>query len=143
VKNLAYLSLTIAAALALIAGIVFGLGDRTVFVPPPEAIVESFVRELETNRYERAMSYLSRERREKVNPETLKELTGLLRQRTGEITDVRGEKGWIQGDRAEARARLKTELLGCPSLKFALSREEGLWSISSLRSLEAPALEMN
>jgi hypothetical protein len=143
VKNLVYLSLTIATALALIAGIVFGLGDRTVFVPPPEAMVESFVRELETNRYERAMFYLSRELRAKVDPETLKELTGRLRQSTGKITDVRGEKGWIQSDRAEARARLKTAFLGCPSLKFALSREDGIWSISSLRSLEAPALEID
>jgi hypothetical protein len=46
-------------------------------------------------------------------------------------------KGWIQGDRAEASARLKTELLGWHSLKFALSRKDGIWSISDLHSLEA------
>jgi hypothetical protein len=143
VKNLVYLSLTVAAALALIAIVVFGLGDATVFVPPPEATVAGFVRELETKRYERAISYLSEERRGKIRPQTLKELTDRLRQRTGEITEVRGEKGWIEGDRAEASARLKTELLGPISLKFALSRKEGIWSISDLRSLEAPALAID
>jgi hypothetical protein len=143
VKHLVYLSLTIAAALALIAGIVFGLGDRTVFVPPPEAVVESFVVELKTKRYERAMSYLSQECRASVRPGTLRELTERLKRRTGEITEVRGEKGWIQGDLAEASARLKTELLGCPSLKFSLSPKDGIWSINDLHSLEAPALGAN
>jgi hypothetical protein len=143
VKNLIYISLTIAAALALIAGVVFGLGDTTVLVPPPEAMVEGFMRELVTKRYERTMPYLSQELRAEVRPETLKEVTDRLRQRAGEIRDVRGEKGWIQGDRAEASARLKTELLDCPSLKFILSRQDGIWLISDLSSLEAPTLEIN
>lgn len=142
-KTLVYLSLTVAFALALIAGMVFGLGDATTFVPPPEAVVESFVRELETKRYERAMSYLSEEYRAKVRPRTLKDLTERLKQRTGDITEVRGEKGWIQGDRAEASARLKTELLGRPSLKFAVSRKDGVWLISDLHSLEVPILGTN
>jgi hypothetical protein len=142
VKTLVYLSLTIAAALALIAGIVFGLGDATTFVPPPEAVVQGFMRELETKRYERAKSYLSKERRAKVSSETLKELTERLKQNTGKIMEVRGEKGWIQGDRAEASVWLKTELLGWHSLKFALSREDGVWLISDLHSLEVPALDI-
>jgi hypothetical protein len=142
VKTLVYLSLTVAAALALIAGIVFGLGDATTFVPPPEAVVQGFMRELETKRYERAMFYLSEERRTKVHPETLKELTEHLKQNTGKIMEVRGEKGWIRGDRAEASAGLKTELLGRHSLKFALSRKDGVWLISDLHSLGVPALDI-
>ncbi len=142
-KTLVYLSLTIAAALALIAAIVFGLGDSTTFVPPPEAVVESFVHELETKRYKRAMSYLSPECRVKVHPITLKDSMERLKLTTGEISVVLGEKGWIHGDRAEASVKLKTELAGRASLKFTLSRREGIWLIGDLRSLEAPVLEIN
>jgi hypothetical protein len=135
-KSLVYLSLTIASALALIAGVVFRLGDATTFVPPPEAVVESFVRELRTKRYQRAMHYLSDDLKAKVRPEILKEMTERLRRRAGEITDVWGEKGWIEGDRAEASAIIKTKTGGWNSLKFALSRKDGIWLINDLHPLE-------
>jgi hypothetical protein len=135
VKTLIHLSLAIAAALALIAGIVFRLGDATTFVPPPEAVVESFLHELETKRYERAISYLNQECRANVRPGTLKDLTERLKRRTGEITEIHGEKGWIQDDFAEASAELKTELMGRVSLKFTLSRRNGVWLIRDLHSL--------
>jgi hypothetical protein len=142
-KTLVYLSLTIASALVFIAAIVFGLRDATTFVPPPEAVVESFVHELKTKRYIRAMSYLSPDCRMKVRPLTLKESTERLKLITGEISGLRGEKGWIHGDSAEASVKLKTELSGSPSLKFPLSRRNGIWSISDLRSLEIPGLKIN
>ena len=45
------------AALLLIAGIVFGLEDREIFVSPPDAVAEQFVRKLETGRYARAREH--------------------------------------------------------------------------------------
>lgn len=143
VKTLFYLSLTIAAALVFIAAIVFGLRDATIFVPPPEAVVESFVHELKTRRYIRAMSYLSPECSMKVHPSTLKESTERLELITGKISGLRGEKGWILGDSAEAGVYLKTELSGSASLKFPLSRKYGIWAISDLRSLTTPVLKIN
>ena len=99
-----------------------------------------FVRELETKRYTRAQSYLSEELAAKTGPATLKELTERLLQRTGKILDVRGEAGWIASARAEAGARLKTELMGEPMLKFSLTRRAGVWSINDLQSIEAAAM---
>jgi hypothetical protein len=80
-------------------------------VPPPEAVVENFVRELETERYERATGYLSTELQSGIKPEQL---------------------------RAWTSARLKTERAGEPALKFTLKREEGVWKVNGLISLEDP-----
>jgi hypothetical protein len=135
-KALVYVPLVVAAALALVAAAVFGLGDRRTLVPPPEAVVENFVRELETGRYERATGYLNTELESSVTPEQLRAWTARLRGRTGEIIDVRGEPGWLAGERAEAYARLKTERAGEPALRFTLSREGGVWKINGLLSLK-------
>ena len=134
-RALVYVPLAVAAALAVVAAAVFGLGDRRTLVPPPEAVVESFVRELETGRYQRATGYLSTELQPNVKPEQLRAWTSRLLARTGDIIDVRGEPGWLAGDRAEAYARLKTERAGEPALRFTLYREEGVWKINGLASL--------
>lgn len=127
--------LVCAATLALLAGVVFGLGDSSVFVPPPEAVVEGFMRELATKRYERALPYLTEDLAARTDADALKSLTARLKSRTGDILDVRGEPGWIDGDRAEASVTLKTKHAGQPALRFTLTRQEGAWSIDNLQSL--------
>ena len=133
--------LVFAVTMGLLAGIVFGLGDKTIFVPPPEAVVEGFMRELATGRYERARAYLSREVAARTGSEKLRDLREKLRGRTGDILDVRGEPGWHTELRAEAYVRLKTKQAGEPSLRFTLSLEEGVWAINGLGSLESVELE--
>lgn len=134
-RALAYVPLAIAAALALVAAAVFGLGDTRALVPPPESVVEGFVRELETGRYEQATGYLSAELQPGVTPGQLRDWTSQLLARTGDVIDVRGEPGWQTGLRAEAYARLKTERAGEPALRFMLLREDGVWKINGLASL--------
>ena len=133
--------MTFAITMGMLAGIVFGLKDTSVFVPPPEAVAEGFIRELVTARYDRARSYLSQELAARTGPVTLQMLMERLRMQTGEILDVRGEPGWRTELRAEAYARLKTRQAGEASLRFTLSREEGVWAINGLESLESVALE--
>ena len=129
--------LALAVTLGAIAVLVFGLGDSTIFVSPPEAVVEGFMRQLTAKRYERALPFLSEGLAARTGPDRLRALTEQLRSRTGEITDVRGEPGLIQGDRAEATVALKTKSAGESRLKFPLSRQEGTWSIDGLEALEA------
>ena len=71
----------------LLAGIVFGRSDRTMFVPPPEAVAESFMRQLATGRYARALPYLSDDLAARTTPDTLRALTDRLQNRTGKILD--------------------------------------------------------
>ena len=122
----------VAVVLGTLAGVVFELGDRTIFVAPPEAVAEGFVRQLASGRYDRAVPYLSTRLAEHVDSGALKTSTERLEARTGEILDVRGEPGSIDGDRASARVRLKTESAGEVELALPLVREEGVWSIDGL-----------
>ena len=125
-----------ALALLLVAGAVFSLNDSTVLVPPPEAVAEGFARQLVAGRYERALPYLSRELASEVGPDGLRALANQLKSLTGTVLNVQGEPGWMVGERAEAAATLETESAGQVRLIFPLSREQGVWSISSLDRLE-------
>jgi hypothetical protein len=129
------LLLCMALALALVAADVFGLGDRHILVSPPDAVTEGFVRELVTNRYEMALPYLSDDLAQQVNAEQLKQATQQLRRRTGRISNVTGEEGWIKGDQAAAGVLLDTEKAGELHLHFRLTREQGEWAVSDLREL--------
>ncbi|HVE71783.1 MAG TPA: hypothetical protein VNI54_10470 [Thermoanaerobaculia bacterium] len=53
------------AALVGATALAVSLGDRELFVPPPDAVAEGFVREVITGRYSRAQEYLSEPRPEK------------------------------------------------------------------------------
>jgi hypothetical protein len=134
-KAIWLLMIIVAATLGLNALIVFGLGDRQILVSPPEAKVEGFVRELNTKRYERALPYLSDELATHVDVDKLKTLTARLKGRVGEIADVRGEPGWMKGDKAEATAEMETERAGTVTLKFGLTRQQGEWAIDGLNDL--------
>jgi len=129
----------LAAATALtmagVAGVVFGLGDRTTLVPPPESAAEGFVRALETGRYGRALPYLSAAAEARVGREGVEAAAGRLRARAGEVLDVRGETLSIDGDRASARALVETrdgELV----VELPMVRENGVWAIHGLGELE-------
>lgn len=123
-------------AMVLVAGAVFRLHDTTVLVPPPESVAEGFARALVAGRYERALPYLSEDLAAEVGPEGLRALATKLKSKTGEVLNVQGEPGWIMEDRADAAATLQTESAGYVRLTFPMSRQEGVWAISSLRSLD-------
>jgi hypothetical protein len=127
------------AVLGLLAGVVFGLDDRTVLVPPPEAVVESFVRKLEMGRYELATDHLSEAAKQQIDAATLQRLTEALKQKTGPIQDVSGEPGTMNHDQAQASATLELPDQRTAHLRFSLKREHGLWRIHGLGDLAAGA----
>jgi hypothetical protein len=133
--------LAIALALLLIAGVVFGLNDSSVLVPPPEAVVEGFVRQLAADRYEMALPYLSRELRAQTIEATLRELTSQLKSRTGKILNVQGEPGRVDKDQSEAAALLETASSATTRIRFKLARASGLWSITDIHELQADGLQ--
>ena len=123
-------------AMLLVAGAVFGLNDSTVLAPPPEAVAEGFARAMVAGRYERALPYLSEDLAAEVGPDGLRALAMQLKSRTGVVLNVQGEPGWISQDNAEAAATIQTESAGYVRLAFPMSRQQGVWSISSLEGLE-------
>jgi len=140
VRSIGSVLLALAATLLLVAGIVFGLHDTGVMVPPPESVCEGFVRALAGTRYERALPYLSDELRTTVSAGTLRDYSARLNDRLGDIIDIQGESGWEKGDSAEASVMLLSRSVGVRTLRFPLSRGDGgLWAIAALDTT-SPAL---
>lgn len=127
--------LATAVALLFIAGVLFGLGDRQVLTSPPEAVAEQFMRKLQTGRYEVAMDQLASELREKVHAEDLKVAAHRLKERVGQIQDVRGEPGPMRGNEAEATTILTLQQGKEVPLRFRLTRSQGTWAIQDLGDL--------
>ena len=130
-KGLLIVLAVVAAGLALAAGAVFGLGDRQTLVPPPEAVVESFAREVVQRRYDLAVNYLGGDLRATTSPDRLRATFDPMRQRIGTPNQVSSEPDWMQESEASARARIDGEL-GNAVLPFRLAREQGLWRITKL-----------
>jgi hypothetical protein len=115
------------AALAVVAAVVIGGQDSTYFVPPPEAVAESFTREIASRRYDRAMEF--------VDPSSgITEINArlggeALHARAGAIDEVQGDPGAITGERASASAVLITERAGRVRYAFRLARRGHTWKI--------------
>jgi hypothetical protein len=125
----------VAGTLALLAAVVFGLGDRRTMVSPPEAVVENFVRALGRGRFPQAHRYLSSEAGRRITVARLAEATRHLESRIGDIRDVKGEEGRLSGDDAEAIALVQTPDAGEVRLPLRLHREAGEWRLLGIEGL--------
>jgi hypothetical protein len=128
--------LTIALALGVAAGSLFGLRDRSVLASPPESVVEDFVRKLAAGRYVRAHGDLSDDLAGQVGPDSLRSLLRALERRVGEIVDVRGERLWMTRDSARAATALKTSRRREVAIEFPLTWSNGEWAVADVRGLE-------
>lgn len=131
-KAILWVLLTIAVTLLLLAGVVFGLGDKTVMVAPPESITEGFMRSLSTRRYDQALTFLHDNLKKQTPTDDLKAFTQRIEREHGGIQNVSGEPIWIKGDRAEASAFLQTQRVKEVEIKFKLERDKGEWVIGEI-----------
>jgi hypothetical protein len=121
----------IASALLLVAAAVFGAGDRAMLVPPPDAVAESFVRELVTGRYDLATKYLESAVRRRLGADGLRRRYEPMRRSLGKIDQVEADMEFIDGERAGARARVEGDA-GTAAMAMRFGREYGLWVVSDL-----------
>jgi hypothetical protein len=129
VRDLLIVLAVVAGGLACAAAAVFGLGDRQTFVPPPEAVVEGFARQVIQRRYDLAATYLGRALRTHTDGEGLRARFEPLRQRIGTPNQVSAEREWMQESEASARALVEGDS-GRTVLQFRLRREQGLWRLA-------------
>jgi hypothetical protein len=127
---------TVALALVVAAGSLFGLRDRSVLASPPEATVEDFLRKLATERYVRAHADLSDDVARGVGPDSLRSLLRALEGRVGAIVDVHGERIWMTETSARATAVLKTDEGREVEVELPLTWSTGEWSIADVGGLE-------
>ena len=131
-KELLIVLAVVVAGVLFTAGAVFGLHDRNTFVPPPESVAESFARQLVQRRYDLAVNYLGRALRATTSGAELRTRFEPMRQQIGTPNQVSGESDWMQESEASARARVEGDS-GSAVLEFRLTREQGLWRITSAR----------
>jgi hypothetical protein len=116
------------AALGVIGGAMGAGGDRLTLVSPAEAVAEEFVRKLAGGRYDVAMAHLDDQ--SDAMRARVQAVSDTLRERAGEIDQVEGEEGTIEGDMATASARITTERAGELTMEFRLFRRNGSWKIA-------------
>ena len=115
-------------ALGIVGAVVFGGQDATYFVPPPEAVAESFARNIASRHYDRAVRYAHGS---SGITEMAVSLAGeRLHARADAIDNVVGEPGAISGNNATASAVLITEGAGRVRYGFRLVRTRHLWMIA-------------
>ncbi|MFN2565654.1 MAG: hypothetical protein ABR499_11715 [Gemmatimonadaceae bacterium] len=129
-------ALTVALALGVTAGALFGLRDRSVLTSPPEATAEDFMRKLVTQRYVRAHADLGDDLAQQVTPDSLRSLLRALESRVGTIVDVRGERLWMTDGAARAAAVLETERGEKVEVEVPLEWSGGEWAVADVRGLE-------
>lgn len=122
-------------ALGLIGAAVFGGNDKETFIAPPEATVEGFVRIVLAGRYSRATPHLSRRASNQVSEAELRNLANQIRA-NAKVMDVSGELVSIVGETARAVAIVKTNS-GERRVAFLLVREQGVWFIDELQSIDS------
>ena len=122
------------AALVLIAGVVFGGHDRSTFVPAPDAVAESFAREISTRRFDLAMNYLAASTRRVETPASIGRRFDEALNRAGKVNTVGAEMNEMREDHASTHAIVEGEG-GRVVFALILVRENGLWRIEGLPDL--------
>ena len=133
----ALMMVVIVLVAAAIFGFVLTMLPRASATPagPPETIVERFVQELASHRYDRALPYLTQHLLAQTIPLTLEVRVNELEHRTGALRNVRGNPQWSVGTRAYAIAEADSEHGGHIKLGFGLVLEDGAWRIEELYDL--------
>jgi hypothetical protein len=124
--------LVVALGLSVVAGAVFGLGDRAVLVPPPEMVVEEFVRALSLKRWSPAREHLATDLVQHTGAGALRAFVDTLEARIGPVEEVKGKPFFGGDEAAEAEAEITTADGSRATLRLPLRREHGLWKIARL-----------
>lgn len=135
-KRLFGLIVAIAAGLMVLVGAVGLVRDSGLFVTSPEEVAEGFVRHLVAGDFAEAKNYLNSTMRTELDEEDLEHFAIFIMMRSGEVVDVRGERGWVKGGTAEASARLVTSVAGEWALSLKMVRDHGTWSIAEIGTIE-------
>ena len=97
--------------------------DRALFVPPPDAVAEQFVRSVVTKRFDQAQACLAKP----VSTDELRELQKTIEQRTGDPWEIEAETV-TRGDRSALVHVQISSGKGSEALSFALQFDTG-WKV--------------
>ena len=124
----------VALSLALVGGIVFGLGDDEIFVSPPEVVAEEFVRALALGRVESARAMLARGAEPWMAGEVARQISASVRSRIGRIDEVEATITERTRDTAVVRVQVEGERSDA-DFRLSIVRESGAWSVAGATGL--------
>lgn len=124
----------VALSLALVGGVVFGLGDDEIFVSPPEVVAEEFVRALALGRVESARAMLARGAEPWMAGEAAREISARLRSRLGHVDDVEATIRERTRNTAVVRVQVEGERSDA-DFRLSIIRESGAWSVAGATGL--------
>jgi hypothetical protein len=134
-------ALAVAAIIAAglgVSAIAIRLGDRGTLAAPPDAVLESFARDLAERRFDLAPKYLSRELKRSARDDTIRDRYAPRLEALGGVNGVDAELEWMDRDRAAATATIRAGN-GSVMLGARLVWERGGWLLEALPDLQ-PAL---
>lgn len=118
-------------SLAVVGGVVLGLGDDETLVSPPEIVAERFIDALAHGRPGAARQLLAQSAARSASVKTVAEASRRLRSRIGDLEHVKG----IAENRRRNRATVRAEIEGSRmqlALVLPLVLESGVWRIEEL-----------
>ncbi len=128
-KELAKVVIITGLLIGAAAAAIHGFGDRELFVPPPDAVAEGFMREVTMKRFDQASSYLA------DSGSTHFDLPGLARniERThGYVDDINARTITSTKGRAVVRVQLRSALR-TDSMAVTTVWEGHGWKVDSFR----------
>jgi hypothetical protein len=133
VKKLISLGAAVGGLFILLAIAARGAKDRTVFVSPPEAVAENFIRAVITHRYDPALKYLEPGLSRTTGKTDLAALANQISSHAGKVVRVDAEQTSINGDLASARVIVHGTAPATETINLALSFSQGSWRIERMR----------
>ena len=129
----------LAVSLLVIQGLVF-IDRAGILVPKPEDTAAEFVNDLDSHAIAGAKNELSSDLQKQISAEKLQALADSLNKKNGGVilaNGVSSEKSG-KGNNAKANANIEIDFQNgsTQSLSFPLTRDNGIWSLSSIGPLE-------
>lgn len=117
-------------SLAVVGGVVFGLGDDEILVSPPETVAQEFVRAMALGQIGPARGLLTRDAERRTSESDVRRISSDFRARIGRVEGVEGTVGRRRTDTTLVRVLVEGER-GRAAPVLTLAREFGAWAVVS------------
>ena len=123
--------------LGLVAGAVFGLGDESLLVSPPEVVGEEFVRALAQGHVGAAREMMTRDAERRTSEAELGRMAAGFRSRVERTARVEGRIASRRRDTIIVQVRVEGEHANT-DVEVPVVREYGQWAVAQAGDLNAP-----
>jgi hypothetical protein len=129
-KDLPIAVALVLASLAVVGGVVFGLGDDDILVSPPETVAQEFVRAMAMGQVGSARGMLTRDAERRTSESDVRRISADCGARIGRVEGVEATEERRRPDTTLVRVLVEGER-GRAASVVTLAREFGAWAVVS------------